>query len=99
MHDGSVQQGDTWLKNNLSALADWCMANNSIFMVYFDESETEADNRIPVLAVGGPVKQGYQSARTYDHYSWSKTILRMFNAPYEWTANLQRAKTVTDAWQ
>jgi acid phosphatase len=40
MHDGSVRDGDDWLRDNFSKLIDWCMTNNSIFVVYYDETQT-----------------------------------------------------------
>lgn len=99
MHDGSIEQGDAWLRTNLSSLADWCMTHNSIFVVYFDESESDADNRIPVVAIGQPVKVNYQSPEYYDHYSWTKTICAMFGATGNWTGNLQRSRSVGDCWR
>jgi acid phosphatase len=99
MHDGSIEEGDEWLRTNLSSLADWCMSHNSIFVVYFDETETDNDNRIPVVAVGQPVKLNYESAVRYDHYSWTKTISSMFHANESWTGNLSRSRRVTDCWK
>lgn len=99
MHDGSIEQGDAWLRSNLSTLADWCMTHNSIFVVYFDETESDTDNRIPVVAVGQPVKQNYRSQVRYDHYSWTKTISLMFNAKENWTGNLQKSRRVSDCWK
>jgi hypothetical protein len=99
MHDGSIRQGDTWLKNNLSGLVDWCMEHNSIFVVYFDESESDADNRIPVIAVGKGVKQNFTSQIQYDHYSWTKTVALMFDAVAGWTENLRKSRRISDAWQ
>ncbi len=99
MHDGSIEQGDAWLRSNLSSLAEWCKTHNSIFVVYFDESESDTDYRIPVVAVGQPVKVNYQSQIRYDHYSWLKTICLMFNANDSWTNNLQRSRRIADCWR
>jgi phosphatidylinositol-3-phosphatase len=99
MHDGSIEQGDTWIKNNLSSLIDWCSTHNSIFVVYYDESETDADNRIPVIAIGKGVKQGFRSTIKYDHFSWTKTICRMFNADDDWTFNLKLSRRISDCWK
>jgi phosphatidylinositol-3-phosphatase len=99
MHDGSIQQGDNWLKQHFEALINWCKTNNSIFIVYWDESETDADNRIPVIATGEKVKPGFTSTIRYDHYSWTKTICLMFDAEADWTTNLKKARRVSDAWK
>lgn len=67
---------------------DWCMINNSIFVVYFDESETASDNRLPVIMLGQHVKQNYLAPSHYDHYNWTLTVTSMFGvAKTAWQAN------------
>ena len=80
MHDGTVKQGDDWLKNNCAALIEWCRTHNSIFVVYFDEDDGHSSNRIPVVMVGEHVKSNYTSTLTYDHYNFLRTTLDMFGA-------------------
>lgn len=60
MHDGSVRQADTWLRNNLGDYARWAMKNNSLLVVTWDEDEGGADesNHIPTLLVGEQVRPG-----------------------------------------
>ncbi len=99
MHSGTIKQSDDWLKSNLSMLVDWCEGHNSIFVIYFDESETDNDNRIPVIAVGQPVKSGYRSGSKYDHFSWTKTICDMFAAKDDWTSHLTKAVTIKGCWK
>lgn len=99
MHSGSISRGDDWVRTHLSSLVDWCNTHNSIFVIYFDESGTNPDNKIPVIAVGQPVQVGFKSSETYDHYSWTKTAATMFSAPADWTNNLSGAKVVTGCWK
>ncbi len=99
MHSGSIKQADKWLKKNLSPLVNWCTTHNSVFVIYFDESESNEDNRIPVIAVGQHVKAAYQSGNLYDHFSWTKTISAMFLSADTWTGNLSVAKLVTGCWK
>ena len=99
MHSGTIEQADNWFKEHLAALADWCTTHNSVFVIYFDESESANDNRIPVIAVGQQVKPAYRSATLYDHFSWTKTISAMFGAPDTWTGNLKAAKLITGCWK
>ncbi len=88
MHDGTIREGDDWLKTNFSKLIDWCITNNSIFVVYYDESETTNDNRIPVLMLGEHVKQNYSIDTYYDHYNWSLTVTSLFGvAKTAWQAS------------
>ncbi|MES2287318.1 MAG: alkaline phosphatase family protein [Bacteroidota bacterium] len=97
MHDGSISQGDNWLKNNCTNLINWCKTNNSVFVVYFDENNGIAGNRIPVIAVGQPVKVNYRSTVYYDHYNWTRTILA-FYGPTQ-IANSTSRQTITDCWR
>jgi len=99
MHSGSVQQGDRWIKKHLAALVDWCATHNSIFVIYFDESGTNPDNRIPVIAVGQQVKVDYRQNELYDHFSWTKTVCSMFVVPGNWTDNVNNAKLITGCWK
>lgn len=99
MHSGTIKQADTWLTKYVAPLIDWCITHNSVFVIYFDESESNEDNRIPVIAVGRQVKAGYQLGTRYDHFSWTKTISAMFLAPDAWTGNLSAAKLITGCWK
>ena len=99
MHSGSIKQGDEWFKKHLSPLVDWCITHNSVFVIYFDEGEYDNDNRIPVLAVGQHVKEGYRANAQYDHFCWTKTISAMFSAPEDWTDNLVASKLITGCWK
>ena len=99
MHDGTVLTGDTWLKNNLSALASWCATHNSIFVVYFDENDGTSGNQIPVVAVGQHVKVNYKHTTYEDHYNWTRTICAMFGASQTWTANLISRDSVNGCWE
>ena len=99
MHSGSIKQGDDWVKKHLASLIDWCTRHNSIFIIYFDESGVNPDNRIPVIAIGKQVQAGFKSDTWYDHYSWTKTVSAMFLVPDAWTNNLSAAKLINGCWK
>jgi Phosphoesterase family len=42
MHDGTIAQGDAWLRQNLDAYAQWDKANNSLLVVTWDENSGTA---------------------------------------------------------
>jgi len=96
MHDCSVNTGDTWLQNNLGAYADWATSHNSVLVVDFDEDDFTADNRIPTVFYGQPVKAG-SYAENIDHYSVLRTIEDMYDLAHLGSAN--DAVTITDCWQ
>lgn len=99
MHTGSIKQGDDWFGKHLASLVDWCITHNSVFVVYFDESEYTQNNRIPVIAIGQHVKKGYRVNDLYDHFCWTRTISAMFQANEKWTDNLQASKVITGCWE
>jgi hypothetical protein len=99
MHDGSISQGDAWMKKKLSGLAEWCRTHNSIFVVYFDEDNKSYGNRIPAIAVGQHVKANYKLGTRYDHYNWSKTICSVFNTSTSWCSNFNSRSVITGCWQ
>ena len=52
MHDGTIAQGDTWLKNNLDSYNIWAKAHNSLMIVTFDEDANVTNDKIPTLFSG-----------------------------------------------
>jgi phosphatidylinositol-3-phosphatase len=96
MHDCSVSTGDTWLQNNIGAYADWATTHNSMLVVDFDEDDFTAENRIPTVFYGQPVKAGAYSERI-DHYSVLRTFEDMYGLPHLGAAD--GATTITDCWQ
>jgi hypothetical protein len=98
MHDGSIAQGDSWLKQNFSTLINWCLIHHSVFIIYFDEDNGTTDNRIPVIMLGLQVKAGYKDATYYNHYSFTKSILHWWGADSTFTSHLANAKTIQNIW-
>lgn len=95
MHDGSVQQGDTWLKNNLEAYAQWAKNNNSLLIVTWDENDSSAGNHIPTIFDGAMVKPG-QYDEAINHYSVLRTVEDMYHLPYAGAS--AGATPITDIW-
>jgi phospholipase C len=65
MHDGTIAQADTWLKNNIvNTYLPWARSHNSLLIVTFDEDDDEAaqptvvSNLIPTIFAGALVKSG-----------------------------------------
>jgi acid phosphatase len=81
MHDGSVAQGDAWLRRHLGAYADWCRTHDSLLIVTFDEDDDSgSDNRIPTVIYGARVEPGRYSERI-DDYTLLRTIEAMYGLP------------------
>ncbi|MBI5891615.1 MAG: acid phosphatase [Nitrosomonadales bacterium] len=77
MHDGSIAQGDAWLKQNIEPYAQWAMKHNSLLIVTWDEDDGSSGNRIATIFVGEMVKPRQYTQRI-DHYG----VLRMAEELY-----------------
>ena len=77
MHNGSVSDGDAWLKLHLGAYAQWTLTHNSLLIVTFDEDDSKSNNRIPVFIYGSDVRPGRYDERI-THYSLLSTLQAMY---------------------
>jgi acid phosphatase len=73
MHDGTIAQGDTWLKNNLSSYVTWAMSNNSLLIITWDENDGSAGSHIATIFVGANIKPGSYSEKI-NHYNVLRTL-------------------------
>ncbi|GAA0610255.1 alkaline phosphatase family protein [Streptomyces crystallinus] len=96
MHDCSVSTGDTWLKNNLKAYADWAKTHNSLLVVTFDEDNRLAGNKIATVFYGQSVIPGSTSSTTYNHYNVLRTIEDMYGTTHAGQA--ANASDITGIW-
>ncbi|SEM03884.1 putative Ig domain-containing protein [Streptacidiphilus jiangxiensis] len=68
MHDGTIQQGDSWLQSNIDGYAQWAKTHNSLLVVTWDEDDSSESNQIPTLMVGAGVTPGqYSENITHDN--------------------------------
>ncbi|MCH0559373.1 MULTISPECIES: alkaline phosphatase family protein [Streptomyces] len=95
MHDGTVKQGDTWLKNNLGAYATWAKSHNSLLAVTWDEDDGSTSNQIPTIFYGAGVKAGDYS-ETINHYNVLRTLEDAYGLAA--TGNASSATPITDIW-
>lgn len=95
MHDGTIADGDVWLRKNLSGYAEWAKANNSLLIVTWDEDDNTARNQIPTIFYGAHVKPG-SYATPISHYHVLSTIEQMYGLPKLGLA--ARAPAITDIW-
>lgn len=73
MHDGTIQQGDTWLQNNINAYAQWAKSNNSLLVVTWDEDDGTQNNQVPAILYGADITPGLYNT-PYSHYDLLSTI-------------------------
>jgi acid phosphatase len=77
MHDGTIQEADTWLNHNLSAYATWAQSNNSLLVVTWDEDDYTENNQVPTIFVGAGITPGDYSG-TINHYNVLATLEQMY---------------------
>lgn len=73
MHDGTIQQGDTWLQNNINAYAQWAKSNNSLLVVTWDEDDGAQNNQVPAILYGADITPGLYNT-PYNHYNLLSAI-------------------------
>jgi hypothetical protein len=99
MHDGSIQEGDAWLKQHLGRYIEWCAMQNDLLILTFDEDDEndgEADNHIFTVFVGRMVKPGRYDERI-NHYSVLRTLEAMHGlSPLGYSA---RQLPITTIWR
>ncbi|MEE1783290.1 alkaline phosphatase family protein [Streptomyces sp. SP17BM10] len=97
MHDCSVGTGDSWIRTNLAAYADWARSHNSLLVMTFDEDNKLSGNRIPTVVYGAHVAPGSTTSTSYNHYDVLHTLedLAGVNAH---AGNSAGANDITGIW-
>jgi hypothetical protein len=96
MHDGSISQADTWLKQHLDSYVQWAKTNNSLLIVTWDEDDHTQNNQIPTIFVGPMVKPGNYNEQI-NHFNVLRTLEDMYGLPY--VGKSSTATPITDIWQ
>jgi phosphatidylinositol-3-phosphatase len=76
MHDGSIAQGDAFLRAFVPRIMDSAQFANSVLVVTFDEGTTDSGGggRIATVLVSPRVAAGTRSGVEHDHYSLLRTV-------------------------
>jgi hypothetical protein len=84
MHDGSIADGDNWLKAFLPQITNSSAFANSVVFITFDEGSTNVNGggHIPMIVVTPHMTAGYKATATYNHYSLLRTIEQAWGLPY-----------------
>jgi phosphatidylinositol-3-phosphatase len=96
MHDGTIQQADSWLQAKLLGYVQWAKTNNSLLIITWDEDDTSSSNHIPTIFVGPMVKPG-KYGQKITHYNVLRTLEAMYGLAYLGYAS--NVLTITNVWQ
>jgi chitodextrinase len=80
MHDGTIQQADTWLSNNIDAYAQWAKTHNSLLIITWDEDDSSGNNQVATIFYGANIVTGQYGATQYDHFSLCATLAALVGA-------------------
>jgi hypothetical protein len=81
MHDGSVNTGDVWLRNNIDVYVQWAKTHNSLLILTFDEDDSSSTaNLIPTILVGTGVLPG-SYGELINHYNILATVESLYGLP------------------
>lgn len=92
MHDGTIQDGDSWLQQHIGDYYQWAKDHNSLLILTFDESEhgktgltdpaaaaPEDQNRIVAILAGAHIKPGdYAEGPGLTHVNLLRTLESMY---------------------
>jgi hypothetical protein len=78
-HDGTLQQADTWLRNNIAPLLNnRAFQQDGILILVFDEAQTSDGNHggghIATVVIGPKVAHGRRSSVFHQHQSLLRTV-------------------------
>lgn len=75
MHNGTVQQGDTWLSQQVPLIlkSPAFTQQHSLLVITWDEGLKTGSNTVLTIFAGYGVKTGYVSSVSYNHYSLLRT--------------------------
>ncbi|MGA9853217.1 MAG: alkaline phosphatase family protein [Gammaproteobacteria bacterium] len=97
MHDGTIAEGDVWLKTHLSRYAEWAKTHNSLLVITWDESDARSPtNQIPLIIVGAGVKPD-RNGQYVDHYGVLRKLGNFYRLkPLGYSAETQSAALIRD---
>jgi hypothetical protein len=97
-HDTNISTGDKWLKTNFGPLFNGnSLPKDLLVVITFDEGSYLGNNQIYTLLLGGQVKPGTKSSKSYNAYNLLHTIETEFKIP-DLGKNDATAALIDDVW-
>jgi hypothetical protein len=95
MHDGTIQQADTWLQSHIDPYVQFAKTHNSLLVVTWDEDDSSMANQIPTLFVGPMVKPG-QFGEVINHFNVLRTVEDLYGLSH--AGQSANVSPITDVW-
>ena len=94
-HDCSAAQSDAWLAANVPAILG-ALGSKGLLVLTWDEGEPASANHILTVFVGEPVRVGYASAETINHYGVLRAVCEALGL--EPIGNAAHEASIPDIW-
>jgi hypothetical protein len=95
MHDGTVEEGDAWLREHLGKLIAWAHTHDTLVILTWDEGYDE-HNSIPLVFFGPMVRAGRYSVAV-NHDNVLRTLEDMYDLPP--TGRAGKVAPITGCWK
>lgn len=95
MHDGTIQQADTWLQTHIDPYLQFAKTNNSLLIVTWDEDDSTMGNQIPTIFIGPMVKTG-QFGETINHFNLLRTVEDLYGLSH--AGQSANVSPITEVW-
>jgi hypothetical protein len=84
MHDGTVADGDNFLRSFLPRITGSAAFANSLVLITFDEGASTAHGggHVATIAITPNMTAGFKASGLYSHYSMLRTIEQAWGLPY-----------------
>lgn len=95
MHDGTIEEGDDWLRTHAAGLLGWADKHNALIVLTWDEGY-DANNSIPTIFYGPMVKPG-RYPEPITHYNTLRTLEDLYGLKP--TGRAATVRPITDCWR
>ena len=101
MHQGSISAGNTWLQQYIFPYATWCVNNNSLLIVTFDEDNDTPVNKITTILVGANIPPGQINNTNINHHNVLRTIAQSLDPShtYSYPGNSENVDPIMGIWE
>ncbi|MBV9581907.1 MAG: acid phosphatase, partial [Chloroflexi bacterium] len=82
MHDGTISDGDNFLKSYVPALmaTPQYQAGTTVIFITWDENDGSSGNQVPCIVIS-PYTHGVKDSTPYSHYSLLRTTEELLGLP------------------
>src|SRR5215831_14846937 len=95
MHDGTIQQADTWLQTHIDPYVQFAKTHNSLLIVTWDEDDGTQSNQIPTIFFGPMVKTA-QFGEIINHFNLLRTLEDLYSLGH--AGQSANVSPITDVW-